>query len=211
MNKGVIFDLDGVLVSTDHYHYLAWKRMAEEENLAFDETLNNQLRGVSRMASLDIILTYNKAKYSDEAKTALATKKNTYYRVSLEDLNPTHMLPGALKTLNTLKELGVKLAIGSSSKNARYILNKLEITDYFDAIVDGTDITESKPHPEVFLKAQEALGVEKSACYVIEDAESGIEAANRANLISIGINDAETSPQAKHTIHALPELIKIIN
>lgn len=151
--KGIIFDLDGVIVFTDHYHYLAWKRMADRLGVYFDETINNRLRGVSRMASLEIILErYTGPALSPEDKLQLTEEKNGYYRALLQEMTPDSVTPQVRQTLAELRKRGYKLSIGSSSKNTRTILERTALLDAFDAISDGTNITHSKPDPEVFLK-----------------------------------------------------------
>jgi beta-phosphoglucomutase len=175
--RAVIFDLDGVLVTTDDYHYRAWKRMADEEGIPFDRTVNERLRGVSRMECLAIILENSPRRYSDEEKRSLAERKNDYYRESLQALSPADILPGAVPMLEELKRRGIAVAVGSSSKNARFILEKTGLAPRFDAIADGNDIQRSKPDPEVFLTAAKKLGIPPVACVVVEDAEAGLEAA----------------------------------
>lgn len=210
MNKAVIFDLDGVLVSTDDYHYLAWKKMADKEGIPFTEEINHRLRGVSRMASLDIILEKADKPYSPSEKESLATYKNDIYKESLNNLNPQHLLSNALNIIDYLKSKDIKIAIGSSSKNTKKILKQLEITELFDAIADGTDITKSKPDPQVFLIAAKRLNIEPENCFVIEDAIAGIEAAKAAGMIAVAINDATKSEKADYKINDLIELKNII-
>ena len=165
--KGLIFDLDGVLVFTDKFHYQAWKTMADELGVYFDETINHRLRGVSRMDSLEIILErYEGPDLSLREKEKLAEKKNEIYRTLLESMTPDDVTKEVRDTLTKLREKGYKLAIGSSSKNAKFILEKVELKDAFDAISDGNNITKSKPDPEVFLKAAEYLGLPPKACMV---------------------------------------------
>ena len=210
MNKAVIFDLDGVLVSTDKLHYKAWKAIADQENIYFDEEINNRLRGVSRMASLDIVLERSDREYSQEEKEKLAEAKNEIYKESLKELSPSDLFDHAVETIDALKEKGIKVAIGSSSKNTRTILRQLGIEDVFDAISDGNNITHSKPHPEVFLKAAEFLGLEPEDCTVVEDAYAGIDAAKAAGMTAVGIGDAASYEKRDHTISDLYELIKIM-
>lgn len=211
MIKGIIFDLDGVLVNTDNLHYLAWKKIADKENILFNPEINNKLRGVSRMESLDIILENSNKKYKDDEKIALATIKNNYYVALLDDLTKEDLLDGSLELLNYLKENNYKIAIGSSSKNAKKILEKLNITNYFDAISDGTNIINSKPHPEVFLKAKDMLNLQSNECIVIEDAKSGIDAAYNAKMLSIGLNDAYNYDKANYSINHLSDIINILD
>ncbi len=196
MKNAVIFDLDGVIVSTDSYHYKAWKAMADEEGIYFDEVINNRLRGVSRMASLEIILEKATKTYTDEEKEALATKKNDIYRESLVELTPNDILPGVMDTLNALRERGVKLAIGSSSKNTPVILKQIGLGDFFDAVADGNQITHSKPDPEVFLLAAKLLGVAPSDSAVVEDAYAGIDAAKAGGMKAVAVGDASKYEKA---------------
>lgn len=208
--QGIIFDLDGVICFTDHYHYLAWKAIADEEHIYFDETINNRLRGVSRMDSLDIILERATRTYSLEEKEALATKKNEIYKQYLLTMSPKDMNPNTLNTLLELKKMGVKIAIGSSSKNTRLILKQLGITKLFDAISDGNNISKSKPDPEVFLKAAEMLKMEPKNLLVMEDALAGIEAAYRGGFHSIGIGEATTHPHVNYPVEKFPDILEII-
>jgi beta-phosphoglucomutase len=191
--KAVIFDLDGVIVSTDHYHYRAWKALADQEGIYFDEIINNRLRGVSRMESLEIILERANKSYSEAEKLELATHKNNIYVALLDQLSKEDILPNATALLHELKQGGYKIAIGSSSKNAQKILKQVGLFDTFDAIADGTDVTRSKPHPDVFLVAAEKLGIEPNVCAVVEDAEAGIIAAKNANMFAIAVGAATDS------------------
>ena len=210
MSKAVIFDLDGVLVSTDKLHYKAWKAIADQEGIYFDEEINNRLRGVSRMASLEIVLERSDKEYSQEKKEKLAEAKNEIYKESLKELSPSDLFDHAVETITALKDKGIKVAIGSSSKNTRTILRQLGIEDVFDAISDGNNITHSKPHPEVFLKAAEFLGLKPEDCTVVEDAYAGIDAAKAAGMEAVGIGDATSYEKCDHTISDLYELIKIM-
>ena len=208
--KGIIFDLDGVIVFTDKYHFLAWKAMSDSINTYFDETINNRLRGVSRMASLDIILErYNGKPLSQEEKEALANKKNEIYRDYLKLMTPKDVSQEVRKTLKELRNRGYKLAIGSSSKNAKFILERTELTDYFDAISDGTNISKSNPNPEVFLKGAEYLGLEPSECAVVEDAYAGIDAAKDGGMLAIAIGDATSYQRSDDTLTTFIDLLKI--
>jgi beta-phosphoglucomutase len=187
-HKAIIFDLDGVLVSTDNLHFQAWKHIADIENLYFDEEMNHLLRGVSRGESLDIILKQNRKNLDEIRKKELLDIKNKRYVELLEQLSQENILPGAISILDKLRSLNYLLAIGSSSKNARTILNKLNLTQYFNVIIDGNNIEHSKPNPEVFIKAADCLEVEYSQCMVIEDSNAGIQAAIRANMTPIYIS-----------------------
>lgn len=189
--KGLIFDLDGVIVFTDQFHYQAWKKMADEMGIYFDEEINNRLRGVSRMESLSIILKkYDGEELSLEEKEKLAEQKNTYYRNLLKTMTPEDVSDEVRETLEELRKRGYKIAIGSSSQNAKMILNQVRLTDAFDEISDGTNIVRSKPDPEVFLKAADFLGLEPEECAVVEDAYAGIDAAKAGKMTAIAIGDA---------------------
>ena len=211
MIKAVIFDLDGVICSTDRYHYQAWKQLADELNIFFNEEINNRLKGVSRMESLDIILEKSNKKYSVEEKQKLATKKNDTYRNLLKNMDDHDVSSDVLKTLYFLKRNGIKTAIGSSSKNAMYILERIGLDNYFDVIVDGTQINKSKPDPEVFLLTAKKLCLEPKNCIVVEDAKTGIDAANAGGFISIGINDAANYIMSKHKINKVSDILNIID
>ncbi len=191
MIKAVIFDLDGVIVSTDDCHYRAWKKMADEEGIYFDREINNRLRGVSRMASLDIVLERADKEYSESEKQALAERKNNYYKELICELTPNDILTGAMETLEKLKENGIKIAIGSSSKNTPIILKQIGLDNFFDAVSDGNNITHSKPDPEVFLKAAEMLKTAPEDCMIVEDADAGIEAGKRAGMKTLSVQGAK--------------------
>lgn len=206
----IIFDLDGVICSTDRYHYLAWKALADRLGLPFDERVNGQLRGVSRMESLEIILGEHSAEYSDAEKLALAEEKNNIYKSYLSTMTPGDLSKNVRMTLHTLRQRGYLLAIGSSSKNTRQILKQLGLGDFFDAIADGTMITKSKPDPEVFLLAASILGVSQENAIVIEDAESGVRAAKAGRFRAIGIRTEGNDPDSDITIKKLSNLIDIL-
>lgn len=206
MIRGVIFDLDGVLVTTDEFHYQAWKRMADEEGIYFDRQINHRLRGVSRMASLEIILERATRRYSDDEKLEMATRKNTYYRDLLYTLTPKALLPGALKMLTELRRLGIKTAIGSSSKNTPLIMERTALADKIDAVADGNDITRSKPDPQVFLIAAERLGLPAEQCLVVEDAVAGIEAGRRAGMAVFGIGTPDILPGVENIAENLSQV-----
>lgn len=207
--KAVIFDLDGVICFTDQYHYKAWKAMADEIGVYFDETINHRLRGVSRMESLNIILERADREYSEEEKEALAAKKNSLYVELLSEMTPADLSDEVKETLDALRERGLLLAIGSSSKNTKTILGRIGLSDFFDAISDGTNITRSKPDPEVFLKAAEMLGVSPAEALVVEDAKAGIEAAVAGGFKSAGIGEAAAHPKVTYPIQSFSDLLKI--
>jgi beta-phosphoglucomutase len=194
MRKAVIFDLDGVIVSTDECHYQAWKRMADEENIPFDREVNQRLRGVSRMESLHIVLEKAAKTYTDDGKNMLAECKNNYYRALLGKLTSNDILPGVMKLCEELKMRRIRIAIGSSSKNTPFILEKIGLSDYFDAVADGNGIIKSKPDPEVFLLAAKLLGMQPLDCAVVEDAFAGIEAAKTGCMKAVGVGYAQNSP-----------------
>lgn len=187
--KLVIFDLDGVIVSTDQYHYLAWKSLADEYNFIFSEEINHMLRGVSRAESLKIILDVNGRTVEPDEFVEMLEKKNTLYKKSLVDLKEDDILPGVIDLLTDLKKHNILVAIGSSSKNTPLILKQIGLSEAFNIIVDGNCITNSKPDPEVFTKGAEGLGIDPSDCVVYEDASAGIEAANSAGMYAIGVGD----------------------
>lgn len=189
--EAVIFDLDGVIVSTDECHYRAWKKTADEEGIYFDRKINDRLRGVSRMDSLEIVLERAERLYTDEEKVELAERKNNYYKEYINKLTKDDILSGVNENLAELKAKGIKVAIGSSSKNTPDILKYIGLDNYFDAVSDGNNITKSKPDPEVFLKAADMLGVPYEKCLVVEDADSGIEAGKRAGMYTLAVNNAK--------------------
>ena len=203
--EAVIFDLDGVIVTTDDYHYEAWKKIADQENIYFDREINERLRGVSRMESLDIILEKSSKIYNEEEKIELATRKNDYYKNLLENLTKDDILPGILETLKLLEDKKIKTAIGSSSKNTIFILNKIGLIDKFDAIVDGTMIKNSKPDPEVFLQAAEKVGIKVEKCLVVEDADAGVEAGKRAGMRVLGVGSAKNNENADYKSENMEE------
>ncbi|MBP1754298.1 MAG: yvdM [Firmicutes bacterium] len=208
--KGIIFDLDGVICHTDHYHYLAWKQLADKIGVYFDETINNRLRGVSRMDSLEIILErWTGEPLSGEEKEQLADEKNTIYKELLKQMSPKDLSPEVKETLEHLRTRGLQLAIGSSSRNARFILGQIGLGDFFDAISDGNNITKSKPHPEVFLMAADYLKLKPSDCLVVEDAKAGIDAAKAAGMDSAAIGDAFGYSQATYNLFTFSKLIQI--
>jgi beta-phosphoglucomutase len=194
-----LFDLDGVIAFTDKYHYLGWKRLADDEGWDFNETLNHQLRGVSRMQSLQVILDHNGVELSEEEKTRLADRKNGYYRELLGHINKDDLYPGALDFVSALRERNVKTALASGSRNAMVVVESLGLGDYFDAFVTGHDLERSKPDPQIFQLSAERLGVPPERCVVFEDAESGIEAGLAAGMYCVGVGEADRLPNAEQT------------
>lgn len=204
--KAVIFDLDGVIVSTDEYHYQAWKRMADEEGIYFDRKINEDLRGVSRMESLRIVLKRARKEYGDEEKAIMADRKNRYYVQLLENLTPKDILPGVMDLLNKLKAMIIKTAIASSSKNSPRILERIGLSDVFDAVADGNDIRFSKPDPEVFLIAAKRLDLEPGDCVGVEDAEAGIDSILAADMKAVGVGYASAYPKAHYKVKDLTSI-----
>jgi len=191
MPVAFLFDLDGVIVDTAYYHYLAWQRLADELGFSFTEKDNEGLKGVSRMQALDILLELGGLNFSEREKLDLAARKNRWYVAYLETLDESHILPGAAAFIADARKMGIKIALGSASKNARTILEKLQLQSSFDAIVDGTMTTRAKPDPEVFQLGASMLEVSPKQCVVFEDAQAGIEAALSAGMIPVGIGRAE--------------------
>lgn len=209
--KAVIFDLDGVIVFTDKFHYQAWKKMADKMNIYFDEKINNRLRGVSRMDSLEIILErYNGEPLSDKKKEELAAEKNENYRELLKTMTPDDVSDEVRETLAEIRKRGYKISLGSSSKNAKFILERVGLMDAFDAISDGNNITKSKPDPEVFLKGAEFLGEQPKDCLVVEDAEAGIDAGIAGGMKTAAIGDAVSCQKADYTLGTFSDLLKIL-
>lgn len=187
--KGLIFDLDGVLVSTEHNHFIAWKDTADILGIPFGEENNEQLKGISRVDSLKKILEMGKKTISKEMFNELLVKKNEFYLNSIKEINQSNLLPGVLSLLQRANLIGLKCAVGSSSKNARFILSKLQIENYFSVIVDGNDVSFPKPNPEVFIKGAELMGLSPSECIVFEDAQSGVQAAKAGGFTAIGVGN----------------------
>jgi len=204
MIKGVIFDLDGVLVSTDALHFQAWKRLADELGITgFTEKDNMRQRGGSRMASLEVVLEKSDRAYTQAEKEELAERKNGYYRELLKDLTPADLLPGAADTLKRLRQKGIPIGIGSVSKNTPEILKRTGLDALVDAVSSGLDITHSKPHPEVFLVGARKLDLPTGACLVVEDADAGIEAAKAAGMRALGVGPAAKNPRADYHADSL--------
>jgi beta-phosphoglucomutase len=203
---GAIFDLDGVLVDTAKYHYLAWKRLAKELGFDFTELDNERLKGVSRLRSLEILLEVGKITMNEAQKENAATRKNTWYVEYLLTIDETALLPGAKNFLLRLKNNGIRIALGSASKNAPLILGRLNIADLFDAVIDGNAVSKAKPDPEVFLKGAAALGLAPEQCVVFEDALAGIEAAKNGGMKVIGVGKPELLPGADRYIDSLADM-----
>ena len=215
MIKAVLFDLDGVLVSTDQYHYQSWKKLSDEEGFDFfDQEFNDKFRGVARMECVEIITRASGKNYSPEQKQELAYRKNRYFVESLLSVTTEVLLPGALSALHELKSRGIKTAVASNSRNAVTIIKQVKIEHLLDAIVDGHQIENSKPDPEVFLLAAKKVGVPPAHCLVVEDAITGIESAKRAGMKVLGIGTKERLPNANIVVPDLSaisvdELLKL--
>lgn len=208
--RAVIFDLDGVICSTDRYHYCAWKEISRELGVDFNEKINNRLRGIGRLESLEIILETYPGKLSEETKKYYAEKKNSLYRQLITKMSPADLSSEVKTTLERVKAKGLKIAIGSSSKNTKLILRQLGLNDYFDAVSDGTNISRSKPDPEVFIKASEYLGIEPRYCLVVEDAKAGVEAALSAGMDCAAIGEAAGYESATYKLKTLSDLLLYI-
>ncbi len=208
--QAVIFDLDGVICSTDQDHYFAWKKIADEVGVSFDEKVNHRLRGIGRRESLEILLGSRSNEFSEQDKVKLTERKNALYQLSLQKMTSQDLQPVVKQTMDVIKAQGMKTAIGSSSKNARLILQQLGLADYFDAVADGTNITRSKPDPEVFLKASHYLGVEPQFCLVVEDSQAGVKAAVAANMDCAAIGDAAGAGLATYDLQQFSDLLRYV-
>lgn len=207
--KGIIFDLDGVLVHTDEFHYKAWKKLADELGIPFTREMNERLKGVSRMDSLSHILGHSEKSFTDAEKELLADRKNEYYKSFLTSLSEKDVADDTRRTLAELRDRGYSLAVGSSSKNTRMILRQTKLEGCFDAVSDGNNIRNGKPDPEVFLKAAEFISLSPALCAVVEDASSGILAAKRGGFAAIGIAGAKTDPNTDYAIDKLSDLLEL--
>ncbi|HHU01173.1 beta-phosphoglucomutase [Xiashengella succiniciproducens] len=206
MIKACLFDLDGVIVDTAKYHYIAWKELAAELGFEFTEKDNERLKGVSRMASLDILLSIGGITKTEKEKDLLAQRKNERYVSLISQMEADEILPGAKEFLTACRKTGIATALGSASKNAMIILERLKLNDLFDVIIDGTHTTKAKPDPEVFLLGAAALRVEPEHCVVFEDAEAGIEAALAAGMKCVGIGSSEVLGKANLVIAGLHQM-----
>ena len=215
-NKAFLFDLDGVIVDTAKYHYLAWRNLANSLGFDFTEEQNEHLKGVSRVKSLEILLEIGNVNLSEDKKKALLDEKNNEYLEYVNKMTPDEILPGVIRVLDFLDKKGVKYALGSASKNASLILEKVDLLDRFSALVDGNDVLKAKPDPEVFLIGASKLKTDPENCIVVEDAIAGIQAANKAKMLSIGIGNREVLNEANYVFKDMNEiksefLIKILN
>ncbi|WP_210489170.1 beta-phosphoglucomutase [Rufibacter aurantiacus] len=204
--KACLFDLDGVLVDTAVYHFKAWRQLAQTLGIDFTEHDNERLKGVSRVRSLEIILEIGNQTMEQEKMLALCEQKNTEYLLDVAKMTPDEILPGVVDFLKSLKAEGIKIALGSASKNAQLILERTNLLPYFDAIIDGRHVVNGKPHPEVFLKGAEALGVQPSECVVFEDAVAGVEAAKNGGMLCVGVGQPEVLTQADIVVKDMTEM-----
>jgi beta-phosphoglucomutase len=198
--KACIFDLDGVIVDTAHYHFLAWKRLAGELGFELTPIDNERLKGVSRMRSLDIVLELGGVQASEKEREAMANKKNLWFQDYVEQMIPDEIFPGVKQLISQLKSFGLKVGLASSSKNAKTVIKLLHIENEFDAIVDGTMVIHSKPHPEIFLLTAQRLGISPDLCLVFEDAEAGVEAALAAGMKCVGVGNYQQLKQAHKVV-----------
>jgi beta-phosphoglucomutase len=206
LTTACIFDLDGVLVDTARYHFMAWKRLTEQLGIEFDVEDNERLKGVSRMASLEIILGIGGMSLDENQKLKYATLKNKWYVEYITKMTPAEILPGCVDFIRELREAGIRIAIGSASKNTPLILETVGIADLFDAVADGNNIRKAKPDPEVFLKAAELVGAEPARCVVFEDAVAGVQAALKAGMLCVGIGSPEILKEANYVVSGLQEM-----
>lgn len=204
--KACIFDLDGVIVDTAKYHYLAWKELAKGLSFDFTKKDNERLKGVSRMRSLDILLEIGKKDLDQETKLKYAENKNIRYLEYIVKMKPNEILPGVIEFLTELQSKNIKIALGSASKNAMTILNQLKLKEYFEVVIDGTKVSNAKPDPEVFLKGAETLGLNPNECIVFEDAEAGIEAAINGGFKSVGIGSVENLGKANYIMRGFENI-----
>jgi len=206
LNKAIIFDLDGVIVDTAKYHYLAWRKIALDLGFDFSEAQNEMLKGVSRVQSLEFLLESGQVTISQSEKERLLREKNEHYLSLISHMNETELLEGVPALLRALRAHQIPFALGSASKNARLILDALHLTDWFTAIVDGNEVTQAKPDPEVFLKAAQKLGYQPEDCIVIEDSQAGIQAANAVGMISVGIGSKEVLYESQFLLENTAQL-----
>jgi beta-phosphoglucomutase len=204
--KACLFDLDGVIVDTAKYHFIAWKKLANQLGIDFTEAENEKLKGVSRVESLQLILDWGGLKKSDEEMQTLATLKNSWYVDMIQNMQPDEILPGVVAFLEELKAANIKIALGSASKNSETILRKINLFDEFDVIIDGNKVSKSKPDPEVFLKGAEALQVSPANCIVFEDALAGVEAAINGGMRVVGIGESQILTKADLVVEGLHQL-----
>jgi beta-phosphoglucomutase len=203
--KAVIFDLDGVITDTAHYHYLAWKRLAESQGVHFDQAFNENLKGIDRIGSLELILASSARQYTQAEKLALADQKNRHYQQLIATMSAADLLPGAVAALDAVRAAGLRIGLASVSKNAFTVLERLGITDKFDYVVDAATIARGKPDPEIFLKAARELGVAPADCLGVEDAVAGVASIKSAGMFALGIGQPSVLTQADAVIPSLSQ------
>ena len=206
MHRGLLFDLDGVIVDTAKYHYIAWKELADELGISFTKEDNERLKGVSRIRSFEIILEIGNRKMDEEEKKRYCIQKNDIYLKYIRKMHEEEILPGVREFLKSAREKGYKVALGSASKNAELILSRLNLEKYFDEIIDGTKVSRAKPDPEVFVKGAQALGLKPEECIVFEDAVEGIRAAHAGSMKAVGIGTKEALPEADYHMQGFVEV-----
>ena len=211
MIRGFIFDLDGVIVDSAKYHFLAWQRMAQALGISFDEKDNEKLKGVSRAESLELILEWGGQTLTDEEKQRWMTQKNDWYLEYIQGMKPSELLPGAAEFIASARRQGIRIALGSASKNAQFILRQTGLTELFDHIVDGTVVTVSKPEPDVFLEGAQGLNLPPEQCLVFEDAEAGVEAARRGRMKVVGIGTHLPADITAENLGQLPSPTELIH
>ena len=201
--KAVIFDLDGVITDTAHYHYLAWKRLADSVDAPFDEAFNEQLKGVDRMGSLELILARAPRTYTLDEKRALADTKNAHYQELIATMTPDDLLPGALRALEEVRAAGLRIGLASVSRNAFTVLDRLGIRDRFDDVVDAATVVNGKPDPEIFLTAAAHLGVDPQDCLGVEDAAAGVASIKDAGMFAVGVGNPDVLHRADRVIPSM--------
>lgn len=211
ITKALIFDLDGVIVTTEHNHFVAWKKTADQLGVPFTERENERLKGLSRVDSLNEILHLGNIEISASQFNQLIEEKNAFYRASITDLSRKDLLPGVLNVLDTAREKGIPMAVGSASKNAPFIIELLALKDYFEIIVDGTMVQNPKPDPEVFLNAAKFMNISPKDCVVFEDAESGIKAAQSGGFVAVGVGNPSIKDLADYYLNDLTEFNFTLN
>lgn len=204
--KAVIFDLDGVITDTAEYHFLAWKKLADDLDVPFEREFNEKLKGIGRMESLELILEKSGKTFSVEEKERLASRKNEHYRTLIQRITPDDLLPGIRGFIKEIKKEGIVTGLASASKNAPFVIKRLKIEDLLDTVVDATKVEKGKPDPEIFLTAAKQLGVEPAKCVGVEDAKAGVQAIKRAGMFAVGIGDQNTLSEADWIVSAPAEL-----
>ncbi|MYL35848.1 beta-phosphoglucomutase [Pontibacillus yanchengensis] len=204
--QAVIFDLDGVITDTAEYHYLAWKKLADDLGIPMDRSFNERLKGVGRKESLEKILEHGNKQLSEQEKDFYATKKNEHYKTFIQDITPNDLLPGILEFMKEIKESGIQTALASASKNAKPVIRRLEVEQYLDTVVDAAQVENGKPDPEIFLKGADQLSVDPAYCVGVEDAQAGVQAIKAAGMYAVGIGSAKVLTQADWVVQKPTQL-----